>query len=551
MNPQKCIFLAFCILAGFCFLTIPTLSENITGSNIESSQISLHPTDQYGNEFGYPNQFLRNGTSYARNESYPADQFPERIHLYDGGLRGLEQLNQNWKLPGLSIGVSLIILIIMIIAGITAGAVYQYNCSRRASYMLAGCHVISTLLIGAFIFALYTMGTAENNMDPFVNTMYATFGILTYLTLSSLIQAVSILKSRPLVPLHQAHILFSVIAIILLLSVRVPAFFSLQISMVTALTIITPGAAFSLISSHFIQKIEQTDSRHALNQTITRSLPLIKQELPPSFPEKLTLKYHDISVIGSGGMAIVYRATRNSDGKVIALKIPFSTDEISGKTFLNEMSVWRDLSHPHIARITDQNIFPVPYVELEYIPRSLKDLTLPVPPKRALQIIRQVGSALAYAHENGVIHRDIKPGNVLIHDDGTAKLTDWGLSRFIERADDTRNTSFSLFYASPEQLAPEKYGNGDQRTDIYQLGVLLYELICGTPPYGTQNIGELYARIQKNQYILPSAVKAELMPFDEIITRSLKADPSERFQIISEFLAMQDIISGEEQDETT
>ncbi|NLW75216.1 MAG: serine/threonine protein kinase [Methanomicrobiales archaeon] len=200
------------------------------------------------------------------------------------------------------------------------------------------------------------------------------------------------------------------------------------------------------------------------------------------------------------------------------------------------MSVWRDLSHPHIAQITDQNIFPVPYVELEYIPRSLKDITLPVPPKRAVSITVQIGSALSYAHENGVIHRDIKPGNVLIADDGTVKLTDWGLSRFIERADDTRNTSFSLFYASPEQLAPEKYGNGDQRTDIYQLGVLLYELLCGAPPYGTQNIGELFSRIQKNQYILPSDVNSNLKPFDEIIKRSLQADPNERYQNISDFM---------------
>jgi serine/threonine protein kinase len=373
-------------------------------------------------------------------------------------------------------------------------------------------------------------------MDPFVSTIYATFGIIIYLILSSLIQAVSLIKNRPMVPIHQAHILFAVIAIILLLSVRFPVAFSLQISIVTALTIITPGAAFSLITSHFVQKGDFSKLTENSDHTITRSLPLVNQDLPPSFPEKLTTKYHDISVIGSGGMAVVYRANKNSDNMVVALKIPFSADETSGKTFLNEMSVWRDLSHPHIAQITDQNIFPVPYVELEYIPRSLKDITLPVPPKRAVSITVQIGSALFYAHENGVIHRDIKPGNVLIADDGTVKLTDWGLSRFIERADDTRNTSFSLFYASPEQLAPEKYGNGDQRTDIYQLGVLLYELLCGAPPYGTQNIGELFSRIQKNQYILPSEVNSNLKPFDEIIKRSLQADPNERYQNISDFM---------------
>ena len=150
---------------------------------------------------------------------------------------------------------------------------------------------------------------------------------------------------------------------------------------------------------------------------------------------------------------------------------------------------------------------------------------------------------MRYAHENGVIHRDIKPGNVLIADDGTVKLTDWGLSRLIERDDDTRNTSFSLFYASPEQLSPEKYGNGDQRTDIYQLGILLYELICGTPPYGTSNIGELFTRIQKNEYILPSEVNSALKFCDEIVSRSLQADPNLRYQNVKEFIAMINLIS--------
>jgi eukaryotic-like serine/threonine-protein kinase len=177
-------------------------------------------------------------------------------------------------------------------------------------------------------------------------------------------------------------------------------------------------------------------------------------------------------------------------------------------------------------------------VELEYLPKSLKEITLPVPLEKAVSIVEQIGSALQYAHEMGVIHRDIKPGNVLLTDEGVAKLTDWGLSRFLERRDDTRNTSFSLFYATPEQLCPDQYGNGDQRTDIYQLGVLLYELICGNPPYGTQNLGELFTKIQKNEYILPSDINPALSPFDNIISRTLKANPSDRVQTVGEFLSI-------------
>ncbi len=443
---------------------------------------------------------------------------------------------EDWQLPIISIGVSLIILFIMIMSGIAIGIQYEYSCSKRARYLLLACHLISAILIWTYILVLYELRASEGGLDPFLNTMSATFGILCYLALSSILQSTSLIQKRPLVPLHQAHILFSVIAIILLLSVRVPVIFSLQISIITALTIISPGAAFSLITTHFIHKKENHPLKGENDNTITCPLPLVSENLPPSFPEKLTSKYHDISVIGSGGMAIVYRAIRKCDGVVVALKIPFSADETSGKTFLNEMSVWRDLIHPHIAQITDQNIFPVPYVELEYIPRSLKDITLPVPQNRAKSIIFQIGSALSYAHEKGVIHRDIKPGNVLVADDGTVKLTDWGLSRLIERVDDTRNTSFSLYYASPEQLAPDIYGSGDQRIDIYQLGILLYELLCGTPPYGTSNIGELFTRIQNNEYILPSHVNSTLKPFDKIISISLQTNPQMRYQNIHEFL---------------
>jgi len=524
-------FILLCLLfgTGLAASFLPVLAENHSGAIVTQYRDPAGPDRNYSPD---PGMWQYQKPEFASEGRIPQPEPGPDILPIEG-----------WQVPVLSIGVSLVILVIMIIAGIVIGTQYQYICTQRAGYMMAVCHIISTVLIAVYIGVLFGIRSGEGAFDPFVHTMYATFGILFYLALSSIIQAVSVVRSRPLVPLHQAHILFSVIAIILLLSIRIPVAFALQINIVTALTIITPGAAFSLITTHFIHKKENA-APTSPDLTITRSLPLISEDLPPSFPEKLTAKYHDISVIGSGGMAIVYRACRNSDGSVVALKIPFSADETRGKTFLNEMSVWRDLSHPHIAAVTDQNIFPVPYVELEFIPRSLKDITLPVSPDRALSIIRQISAALSYAHEKGVIHRDIKPGNVLISDDGTVKLTDWGLSRLIERTDDTGNTSFSLYYASPEQLAPEKYGYGDQRTDIYQIGILLYELICGTPPYGTANLGELFTRIQKNEYVLPSLIKPELMPFDEIIAKCLHVEPSERYQTMDEFIAEITRVSG-------
>jgi len=488
-----------------------------------------------------------NFQNYNRNITGPNNQGPFSPQEFasnprrDNQLTEREGLISNWQFPLISGGISLIILAIILIASISSGSQYVFQSTRRARVVLGLCHLISSIIIGIFIISLLIIGSSDDYMDPFLSTIYAIFGIVTYLALSSLIQAISLIKNRPLVPLPQAHLLFAVIAIILLLSIRIPGGFSQPLSIIIVSTTIIPGAVFSLITTNFIHKPEKRDVIDG-EQTITRSLPVINQDLPPSFPEKLSGKYHDIQVIGSGGMAVVYKGTRNSDEKIVALKIPVYADETTGKTFLNEISVWRDLSHPHITEITDQNIFPVPYVELEYLPKSLKELTLPVPMEKAVSIVEQIGSALQYAHDMGVIHRDIKPGNVLLTDEGVAKLTDWGLSRFIERRDDTRNTSFSLFYATPEQLCPDQYGNGDQRTDIYQLGVLLYELICGNPPYGTQNIGELFTKIQKNEYILPSDINPVLSPLDDIISRTLQADPSNRIQTVGEFLSILKLI---------
>ena len=531
----------------FCFLLL-MVSGLATAASIDSEWNTADGKNEINLDYQVLSPQISNISpgkpdGYFRVQ-YPSDA-PDMINSpdsYNGFPRRefspavLELPIQDWQFPVLSFGISLVILAIMVIAGITISSGYHYIASRRAELTLSVCHIISALLIGGMIGLLHTLAQSELGMNPFIGTLYTFFGILMYLLLSSLIQAISLIKKRPLIPLHQAHILFVVIAIIMVISVRIPVVYSMTMMILAITAIIVPGAVFSLITSHFIEKRDTEEKNDENDRTITRPLPIKELELPSSFPDKLAIKYQDVSVIGSGGMAVVYRATRNSDGQEVALKIPFFADEISGKTFLNEMSVWKDLHHPHIVTILDQNIFPVPYVELEFLPRSLKEITLPVPKDRALAIVKQIGSALLYAHGKGVIHRDIKPGNVLISEDGTAKLTDWGLSRFIDRGDDTRNTSFSLYYATPEQLSPERFGNGDKRTDIYQLGVLLYELICGYPPYGTQNIGEHFTKILQNEYLVPSQVSPELHVFDPVIRQALKADPDERYADIQEFL---------------
>ncbi len=435
----------------------------------------------------------------------------------------------------LSTVMMMVILLLVILTGLRIGRTYHYDCCEKTRRWAGIGHLLSAGLIAIPIWIIWTIRTGT--VDPFfLDTMYGLSGILFYLLLSSLTQGISMMSSRPVPPLYHIHILFVFLAISLILMGRIPFFPPLPNTILAITAVFLPGAVLSLISIQITRKRENTNERDPA-VTLSHPLSITTTGRSSSFPDLLLTRYRDVSLIGTGGVAVVYRATRIADGHEVAVKIPFSADEISGKTFFNEMSVWQHLHHPYIVKISDQNIFPVPFVEMEYLPGSLRDITLPVPPDRAVAIISDIASAVAYAHKNGVIHRDIKPGNVLISDDGTAKLTDWGLSRSISRSDETTNTSFSLYYATPEQLAPDLYGSGDERTDIYQIGILLYELICGHPPYRNPGVGELFMAIRKNRYPLPSEISSSLAPFDAVIIRALKASPDERFSSVEAFLA--------------
>ena len=202
------------------------------------------------------------------------------------------------------------------------------------------------------------------------------------------------------------------------------------------------------------------------------------------FPATLMDRYRDVTFIGKGGLARVFRAVRREDGAEVAVKVPISFDETTGRIFLKEMKLWEGLSHPNIVRICSVNILPVPFVEMEYVPGSLAGATLPLPPAEAVAIVEDIVRGLVYAHEHDIIHRDIKPHNILIAEDGTAKITDWGLGTVMGDGHESSIVGFSIQYAAPEQIAPRRFGDADVRTDIYQTGVVFYELLTGRRPFG-------------------------------------------------------------------
>jgi eukaryotic-like serine/threonine-protein kinase len=255
------------------------------------------------------------------------------------------------------------------------------------------------------------------------------------------------------------------------------------------------------------------------------------------FPVELESKYTEIKYIGRGGIAWVFSARRKSDALMVAVKIPISFDEMTGKSFLNEIAAWETLRHPNIVKVTAVNILPVLFVEMEYVPDALEAIEKPIPVWKAVHLIRGIADGLKYAHEQGFIHRDIKPHNILLDKDFVPKITDWGMSKVL--ANEVKQSSiagFSLSYAAPEQVSPSEFGRTDERTDIYQLGVVFYELVTGSVPFGGESIVEVGNAILRVQPIPPSEFNADAAVVEKIILKCLEKDPAKRFQSSSDLL---------------
>jgi parallel beta-helix repeat protein len=266
-------------------------------------------------------------------------------------------------------------------------------------------------------------------------------------------------------------------------------------------------------------------------------------ETPPAsgpkfyFPPELESRYMDIRHIGRGGVAHVFAAHRKSDNRLVAVKIPISFDEVTGKCFLNEIAAWQTLRHKNIVEVLEVNILPVPYVEMEYVPGSLEVVTKPMPVWKAVHLVHGIADGLAYAHAHGIIHRDIKPHNILVTGEFVPKITDWGMSKVIATTMEKSSVAgFSLSYAAPEQVSPAEFGRTDVRTDIYQLGALFYELVTGSIPFGGESIVEVGNAIVREDPIPPTEYNPEAEAVEKIILKCLAKNPADRYQSADELL---------------
>ena len=250
-------------------------------------------------------------------------------------------------------------------------------------------------------------------------------------------------------------------------------------------------------------------------------------------PEELEKIFPDFEVrrlLGRGGMGAVYQAFQRDLEREVALKIlPPETagDEEFQERFRREAATLAKLDHPNIVSLYDYGeregyfYFIMEYVEGADLSALMSDGEFS--PQEILAIVGQICDALDYSHERGVVHRDIKPGNILISEEGLTKIVDFGLAKMEDPLDQgltrTLSTMGTLQYMSPEQMKGLK--NTDSRSDIYSLGVVLYELLTGKLPAG--------------RFKSPSEQKGGLSPgFDEVVLKALKEEPGQRQQRAAE-----------------
>ena len=261
-----------------------------------------------------------------------------------------------------------------------------------------------------------------------------------------------------------------------------------------------------------------------------------------SLPAKIG-RYEIVSEIGRGAMGVVYDAVDPVLERVVAIKtinMALDPGEMAQyeKRFNVEARAAGGLNHPNIVTIYDiGRSGDLAYMAMEFLEgRELKDLieAKALSINRALDIAAQVADGLAYAHERGIVHRDIKPANIMILNDGRVKITDFGIARM--RSAEVR-TQTGVVLGSPRYLSPEQVlgKGGDARIDIFSLGVILYEMISGQPPFKGADVNALMYQIVNFDPPPPSTINATLPPMlDLIVAKALAKKADERYGGIGE-----------------
>ena len=253
-------------------------------------------------------------------------------------------------------------------------------------------------------------------------------------------------------------------------------------------------------------------------------------------------RYEILEKIGEGGMAVVYKAFCHRLSRFVAVKImreEMAADEEFKRRFCAESHAIAMLSHPNIVAVYDvSHSDDVEYIVMELVDgitlKQYMDKRGAISWKEALHFTKQITKALAHAHSRGIIHRDIKPQNIMLLKDGTIKVADFGIAALENEMQESGQAVGSIHYIAPEQARGE---NPDARSDIYSLGIVMYEMLTGRKPYTGETIGEIAVKHMSSLPTMPSDIVPDIPPELERITLKAMSCPiNKRYQSANELL---------------
>ena len=265
----------------------------------------------------------------------------------------------------------------------------------------------------------------------------------------------------------------------------------------------------------------------------------------PAGPQRLG-RYRIVAELGRGAMGVVYRGEDEALGRAVAIKtvlMNFAAEDHEGylARFRQEARAMGSLNHAAIVSVYDYgDEGDIAYMAMELLEgRELRSLmnSARIPAAVAVDLAAQVAEGLAFAHARGVIHRDIKPGNIMVLEGERAKIMDFGIARV--RASDVK-TQTGLMLGSPKYMSPEQIlgGGADHRSDIFSLGVVLHEMLAGAPPFIGADIPQLMYQVCNARPVPPSHLNPAVPPMlDLIVAKALEKEPQARYQDAAELAA--------------